>query len=534
MIRTSGLTRQFKVGDRTVDAVRGIDLEVEAGELVALLGPERRRQVDDFRMLTTLLRPTSGSAEVVGRDVVADPAGVRQRIGAIGQGNGAGHASVRDELVDQGCCYGLGRAKATERANELLDALELSDLATRVVRTLSGGQRRRLDIAMGLVHRPELLFLDEPSTGLDPQNRANLAELITSLRADHGTTVMLTTHYLDEADTLADRVVIVDHGLVIADDTPERLKAGLVGDRLEVHTTSPGDAARDRRHRRPARRVGARALDEGDVVVARSPEVAEHVPALVRACDDAGATMPAAGCSAPPSTTSSSTLTGRSLRESAVGDETHDDESTESDDLPGGDRIMTSLLADTALVLRRELRPMRRDPFSVIFTMVQPLVFLAFFGPLLDQVPGAGGDDTLQWFVPGIIVMSALFGASTTGANLQDEIMTGSYERMLVTPLRRSALLLGRAAKEIVPVLVQVIVIVLVTIPFGFDLYFPGPLLGIAIVAAFAIGLGSMSHALALATRENQWMFWAVQQTCCSPCCCCPGSSCRSRTPRAG
>ena len=174
---------------------------------------------------------------------------------------------------------------------------------------------------------------------------------------------------------------------------------------------------------------------------------------------------------------------------------------------------MTSLLADTTLVLRRELRPMRRDPFSVIFTMVQPLVFLAFFGPLLDQVPGAGGGDTLQWFVPGIIVMSALFGASTTGANLQDEIMTGSYERMLVTPLRRSALLLGRAAKEIVPVLVQVVVIVLVTIPFGFDLYFPGPLLGIAIVAAFAIGLGSMSHALALATRENQWMFWAVQQT---------------------
>ncbi len=332
MIRTSGLTRQFKVGDRTVDAVRGIDLEVEAGELVALLGPNGAGKSTTFRMLTTLLRPTSGSAEVVGRDVVADPAGVRQRIGAIGQGNGAGHAQlVRDELVDQGCCYGLGRAKATERANELLDALELSDLATRVVRTLSGGQRRRLDIAMGLVHRPELLFLDEPSTGLDPQNRANLAELITSLRADHGTTVMLTTHYLDEADTLADRVVIVDHGLVIADDTPERLKAGLVGDRLEVHATSPGDATRIADI--VGRLVGSEhvRLDEGDVVVARSPEVAEHVPALVRACDDAGATI--AGCWVQRATLDDVflELTGRSLRESAVGDETHDDESTESD-----------------------------------------------------------------------------------------------------------------------------------------------------------------------------------------------------------
>jgi ABC-2 type transport system permease protein len=174
---------------------------------------------------------------------------------------------------------------------------------------------------------------------------------------------------------------------------------------------------------------------------------------------------------------------------------------------------ITAIAHDTALVLSRELRPLRRDPFSVIFTMVQPLVFLGLFGPLLDQVVAVEGGGTLQWFVPGIVVMSALFGSSTTGANLQQELVTGSYERLLVTPLHRSALLIGRALKEIVPVIFQATIIVAATIPFGFRLDLGGAVAGLAIVATFAVGLGSLSHALALATRQNEWMFWAVQQT---------------------
>jgi ABC-2 type transport system permease protein len=168
-------------------------------------------------------------------------------------------------------------------------------------------------------------------------------------------------------------------------------------------------------------------------------------------------------------------------------------------------------------VLARELRPLRRDPFSVIFTMVQPLVFLSLFGPLLDRVADVGRGSTLQWFVPGIVVMSSLFGASTTGANLQQELVTGSYERLLVTPLHRSALLIGRALKEIVPVIAQATIIVAVTIPFGFRLDLVGAIAGLVIVATFAVGLGSLSYALALATRENEWMFWAVQQTALFP-----------------
>lgn len=172
-----------------------------------------------------------------------------------------------------------------------------------------------------------------------------------------------------------------------------------------------------------------------------------------------------------------------------------------------------TLAQDTSIVFTRELRPFFRDPFSVVFTLVQPVVFLVFFGPLLADVTGTSFADSLQWFVPGIIVMSALFGASTTGSNLQLEMQTGSHERMLVAPLRRSSLLLGRAAKEIVPALAQSLIIIAITIPFGFEPEPPGFVIGLPMVAAFAVGLGSLSYALAIASKGNEWMFWMVQQT---------------------
>jgi ABC-2 type transport system permease protein len=174
---------------------------------------------------------------------------------------------------------------------------------------------------------------------------------------------------------------------------------------------------------------------------------------------------------------------------------------------------MNSIVTDTSIVLTRELRPLVRDPFSVVFTLVQPLVFLGLFGPLLSQVSGLPSGSALQWFVPGIIVMSALFGASTTGSNLQLEMQTGSHERMLVTPLHREALLLGRAFKEIVPVMAQAVIIIGVTVPFGFRPSVPGAAAGLVMAATLAIGLGALSHVLALASRDNEWMFWMVQQT---------------------
>lgn len=175
--------------------------------------------------------------------------------------------------------------------------------------------------------------------------------------------------------------------------------------------------------------------------------------------------------------------------------------------------MSTTIAHDTALVFGRELKPVLRDPFSVIFGLIQPLFFLALFAPLLSGVTGLGTSSSLQWFVPGVIVMLCLFGTSTTGANLQSEMQSGSHERLLVTPLSRSSLMVGRALKEIVPTVVQAAVIVLATVPFGFRPDLPGAAVGLLILAVFCVGLGALSYSLALATKNNDWMFWVVQQT---------------------
>jgi len=172
-----------------------------------------------------------------------------------------------------------------------------------------------------------------------------------------------------------------------------------------------------------------------------------------------------------------------------------------------------SVFRNTATVFTRELRPLLRDPFSLIFSLVQPLVFLGLFGPLLIASSGGQAGPVLQSFVPGILVMIALFGTGATGSNLLYEMQTGSHERTLVAPIARSSLLIGRSLKEMAPIVVQATLIVLVTIPFGFTVNLPGMLLGLVLLAIFGIGLGALSYALALASRNKDWLFWAVQQT---------------------
>lgn len=226
VITTSGLARTFETKRGPVEAVRGIDLTVERGEILGFLGPNGAGKTTTLRMLTTLLPPTGGSATVAGRDLARDPAGVRRKIGYVAQSSGVDPAvPVREELVTQGRLYRLSRPEALARAEELAGELDLTELLDRPCAALSGGQRRRLDIALGLTHRPEILFLDEPTTGLDPGSRAELWELIRRLRSEHGMTVFLTTHYLDEADALSDRLVIVDRGEVVAEGTSAALKA---------------------------------------------------------------------------------------------------------------------------------------------------------------------------------------------------------------------------------------------------------------------------------------------------------------------
>ncbi|MCU1411959.1 MAG: transporter [Rhodoglobus sp.] len=307
IITARGLTKTFTVRKAVVEAVTDLDLDVQRGELVAFLGPNGAGKSTSLRMLTTLLPPTSGTATVVGHDIARDPAGVRRRIGYIGQGTSAGHNQrVRDELLSQGAFYGMGRRAAATRADELLESLDLAPLATRKVLGLSGGQKRRLDIALGLIHSPELLFLDEPSTGLDPQSRANLWQHILDLRREHGTTIFVTTHFLEEADLFAERVLVMDHGRMIADDTAGNLKTTLAGDVITLGFASEADA------RAAAARAGGTAagsslsltVDHGELVL----------PRLLRELDS----VTSATLRQPTLDDVFLALTGRSLREDAA------------------------------------------------------------------------------------------------------------------------------------------------------------------------------------------------------------------------
>ena len=231
---TRGLHKTFGRGPKAVEAVRGSDLAVATGEIFGFLGPNGAGKTTTLRMFTTLLPIDSGEARVAGVDVARHPTDVRRRIGYVSQLGGADlSATGRENLVLQGQLYGASTTEARRRAAELIDLLELADLADRFARTYSGGQRRRLEVALGIMHRPDVLFLDEPTAGLDPQNRANLWEQIRALRAS-GTTIFLTTHYLEEADALADRLAIIDHGQIVAEGTAAELKSRLAATTIVI------------------------------------------------------------------------------------------------------------------------------------------------------------------------------------------------------------------------------------------------------------------------------------------------------------
>jgi ABC-2 type transport system ATP-binding protein len=236
------LVREFKKRIRAVD---GIDLRVEAGEIYGFLGPNGAGKSTTVLMLTTLLPPTSGRAVVAGHDVVSEGPAVRRAIGAALQEAALDPLlSGRDHLKLQTTLHGLPRAERAARSIELLDRVGLTEAADRKVGTYSGGMKRRLDLALALVHRPRIIFLDEPTTGLDPQSRAALWDEVARLARDDGVTVFLTTQYLEEADVLADRVGIIDHGRIVAEGTPAALKAEI--GRPSVHAIPCSEADRDR------------------------------------------------------------------------------------------------------------------------------------------------------------------------------------------------------------------------------------------------------------------------------------------------
>jgi ABC-2 type transport system ATP-binding protein len=286
-LRAADLVKTYP-GKPPVRALDGLSVQVAAGTVFGLLGPNGAGKSTTVKILTTLSRPDSGTAEVAGLDVARRADQVRRMIGLVSQKPSSDPtATGRENLVLAGRLHGMSGREARRRAAELLERFRLADAGDRLARTYSGGMARKLDVAIGLMHRPAVLFLDEPTTGLDPEARAEMWAEIERLTSDKQTTVLLTTHYLEEADRLADRLAIVDHGRVVVEGSPDELKSALRGDRVHVELAEKGDAAR------AASLIGdldglSHPTVEGSSLIARADHGAAAVPAVLAALDGAG------------------------------------------------------------------------------------------------------------------------------------------------------------------------------------------------------------------------------------------------------
>ena len=284
-IRAAGLKKTYAGGVKALD---GLSFAVSSGTVYALLGPNGAGKSTSVKILTTLTKADAGEAVVAGLDVARRAADVRRVIGCVAQKSGVdANATGRENLRLQGRFYGMRGVELERRIDELLARFRLAESADKISRTFSGGMQRKLDIAMGLIHRPAVLFLDEPTTGLDPEARSSLWNEISSLAGQHGITILLTTHYLEEADKLADRVGIVDRGRLVAEGTPEGLKSELQGDAVQVEFSEPQNEASVRAALE--RVAGIREIVvETQAVHARAQHGASAAPAILSALDQAG------------------------------------------------------------------------------------------------------------------------------------------------------------------------------------------------------------------------------------------------------
>ena len=317
IVETVGLRRTFKGKGKNdaVEAVAGVDLTIAAGDIFGFLGPNGAGKTTTLRILATLIPRTAGTARVAGFDVAHQPCEVRERIGYVAQAGGSyREATGREELVIQGRLFGMSKTDAGKRAIEILEALDLTEAGDRTCGTYSGGMRRRLNIGIGMVHRPALLFLDEPTTGLDPQARARMWEEIVKLR-ETGTSVFLTTHYLEEADALCDRLAIIDHGRIVAEGSPTELKREIAGDVVTIGVNGNSE--------RVVRLLGAQTFVreagiEDGMVRLYVDKGEEAVPLVLRLLDANGLAPSTISLHRPSLDDVFLKKTGRSLRESAA------------------------------------------------------------------------------------------------------------------------------------------------------------------------------------------------------------------------
>jgi ABC transporter DrrB family efflux protein len=509
-VRVEGVVKRF--GSTT--ALAGVDLEVPEGMVFGLLGPNGAGKTTLIRILATLLEPDNGEAELLGHDVVTEAADVRELFALTGQFAAVDELLTgRENLEMFGRLFRLSRADADARATELLNRFELADAADRTAKTYSGGMRRRLDLASSLLTQPRVLFLDEPTTGLDPRSRNEIWEIVRDLRRE-GTTILLTTQYLEEADQLADEIAVIDHGRVIAEGTGNELKDRVGGHILEVELTD----ARQRDEARAALvRIGCgQPEDDGrpDRLTLPAPReslvLVEEAAAELRRADIGVNEL---GLRGPTLDDVFLQLTGQppsenGRPESAVA-------------LPAGPakrprrawrphapsvRGAETSLTDTAVVTMRNLRHFWRQPDLLIFSTIQPVMFVLLFVYVFSGAIGKSlppGVSYVDYLLPGIFVQSVTFRASQTAVGLSEDLRLGVIDRFRSMPMARSAVLVGRTTADLVRniLIIGLMIVVGYLVGFSFQAGVLAALGCVAIIAAWGIALSWIFAFVSLVVR---------------------------------
>jgi ABC transporter DrrB family efflux protein len=518
-VHVEGVTKRF----RATVALAGVDLEVAEGTVFGLLGPNGAGKTTLVRVLATLLTPDAGRAQVFGHDVVHEAPIVRELLGLTGQFAAVDEILTgRENLQMFGRLFDLSPAEARQRTSELLERFELAEAADRPARTYSGGMRRRLDLASSLLTRPRILFLDEPTTGLDPRSRNEIWAIVRELVRD-GTTLLLTTQYLEEADQLADRIAVIDHGRVIAQGTGNELKDRVGGQILEVELTS------------------AASRDEAQAVLARigcgDPEPGERLDQLtlpaprdgLELIEDAAAALRAAGIGVSDLGLRRPTLDDVFLQLTGA-PPSQDGNGAEASPVAGaapvttsrtvapdrGARLLLSLhrpslrelrsaVTDARVVTGRNLRHFIRQPQLLIFSTIQPIMFVLLFAYVFGgAVRGSlHGVKYIDFLLPGIFVQSVAFRATQTAVGLSEDLERGVVDRFRSMPMTRSAVLIGRTVADLVRNVLIIVLMIVVGYLIGFRFHagLLQALASIAIVSAFGFALSWIFAFVALTVR---------------------------------
>src|SRR4051794_4582022 len=513
-VHVEGVVKRFGA----TKALAGVDLDVEEATVFGLLGPNGAGKTTLIRVLATLLAPDAGTAAVFGRDVVDDAAGVRELLGLTGQFAAVDEMLTgRENLQMFGRLFDLSAADARRRANELLERFDLADAADRPARTYSGGVRRRLDLASSLLTRPRVLFLDEPTTGLDPRSRNEIWSVVRQLVRE-GTTLLLTTQYLEEADQLAERIAVIDRGRVIAQGTGSELKDRVGGQFLELELVS--SAERDRA------RVALAGIGCGE------PEPGERLAQLtlpaprdgLEMIEDAASALRRAGIAMSDLGLRRPTLDDVFLQLTGAAPSENGRPAPASVSVPAIRRpaarrppwwrrlplrMLRADITDAWVVSARNLRHFVRQPDLLVFSTIQPIMFVLLFTYVFGGAISrslAPGVSYIDYLLPGILVQSVTFRASMTAVGLSDDLKLGVIDRFRSMPMARSAVLIGRTTADLVRNVLIIVLMIVVgyIVGFGFQAGVAQALGCIALVSAFGLALSWIFAFVALTVRSAE------------------------------